>query len=209
MVNNIIKKELLNKSKEQIKKLNAQDLYSVFSSEYFNKRFENVKSTRGLIMLYKYAKKCDDMYPVLRGAGQKIEELLKDKNQVVALFENTSDGLQSDVIRKSLIEGLPIHYSQLDSESLVSEGRIKIVKNILDAMYMIKSTSNGKFLLNFPLSVVSENGEYTGSSFCELFNTDDENIYIKPKYIDSYLSFGYGTLNRVTKKWLEEILIKK
>ena len=209
MVKNMVKKHLLNKMKEQIKKLNAQGLYSVFTSKYFKEHFESEKSAFNMITLYNDAKKCDDLYPVLRGTGLKLEELANDSNRVLAIYENNSDGLQSDVIRRTLTSGIPIHHSQLSGETLAGEGKLRFTDNILELMNALKSTSNGKFVLSFPKDLVAKDGSWNGYDFCELFNTDDENIYVKPKYVDSYINFGNEGLNRRNAKSLEEILVQK
>ena len=209
MVNNLVKKAILNNAKKQIKTLDAQGLYSVFASKYFTRQLENSRSVREAIALYQKAKRCDDMFPVVRGAGQRLEELANDRHHVIGIYENNSDDLQTDVIRRSLTAGIAIHYSQLKSENLSGDDKLKFADNILDVMYLLKSSSNGKFVLSFPISLVDEDGEFHGHDFCELFNTDDEHIYIKPKYIDSYVNFSSKSLNRITKKNLEETLVIK
>lgn len=210
MVSNTFKKILLNKTKDQIEKLNKQDLYSVFSSRYFQEEFKAARTNRELYDLYKSAKKCDDMRPdVLRGVGQKLEELMNDQNSVVAVYENTSDGLKSDVIRSVLTYGIPLHHSQITTENLMGENKLYFADDILDLVSHLKRGGTGKFVLSFPSKLVNEYGDYRGCDFCELFNTDDENIYIKPKYVDSYIDAGQNCLNRRNSKSLAEILVQK
>lgn len=200
---NYVKKKILKHQKEQIKRLDAQGLYSVFSSKYFIKHLDEIKSIRGLILFYNYAKKCDNMSQVIRGSGQLLEELVDNKNYSVAIVQNES----KDAINKVMKNGIDSSFEQLYESHL--NKKFVFANNIIDILYLLKQSSNDKIVLKIPSDLVKTDGSYKVSDFSKIFNTDDITVYVKPEFIDSFISINENSINRRTKNDIENNLVKK
>lgn len=208
---NYIKKIKLKKLKEHIKKLDAQGLYSVCSSKYFMKKFNDTEDVGELLDLYDYAIECDNKCSVIRGTGKKIESLIDNKDITVAIYENDSYILQSELVRNGINDGIlnvqNINFSYFDKPFLTNT--LVFPDNIIDTMYLLKDSLKGSFLLTFPKKLVKEDGDYSISNYSDIFTVNNENTYIKPVFIDSYISFNQNLMNIINKKDLEKNLVNK
>ncbi len=209
MINIFFKKEMLKDIKEHIEKLERQGLYSVCSSKYFIRRFNQIKNTKELVFFYNYAKKTDDKYPVISGTGRSLEALTENDKLTVAIYLNEDDSLQSDLAKKVITTGI-LDKSNKSKANL--ESTLRFNDNIIDVMYSLKENlinSKGEFVLTFPSELVTRDGNYSDYYFCDIFNIIDGMAYIKPDYIDSYISFRQGVMTRINKNELNNNLVKK
>ena len=203
----ILKKTLLRKLREHIRGLDKEGLYSVCTSKYFIEKFNNEDDVDELIKLFNKGKKCDDMFPMKKSTGKQIEELAENNSITLAGYEDKSTDLKSNCIREKINRGIEIGDDELNASHL--EETLEFGNDLIDLLKILKSSKNGKFLLSFPVDVIKNNGCYMSFSFDEIYNVEGNKQYIRPEYIDSYISFYQDTMKRIPKKDLENNLVKK
>ena len=204
---NIVKRSLLKNLREHIRELDKNGLYSVCTSKYFIEKFNDEDELDSLIKLYIEGKKCDDMFPIKKEVGRQIEQLAEDDSITLAVYEDKSSDLKSSVIRETIKQGIEITDDELNVSHL--DGMLQFGDNLIALLRILKESPNGKFLLKFPVDVIKNNGCYKMYCFDEIFNVTETKKFIKPEYIDSYISLSQNTLKRIPKKDLENNLVKK
>ena len=204
---NIVKRSLLKNLRGHIRELDKNGLYSVCTSKYFIERFNDEDELDSLIKLYIEGKKCDDMFPIKKEVGRQIEQLAEDDSITLAVYEDKSSDLKSSVIRETIKQGIEITDDELNVSHL--DGMLQFGDNLIALLRILKESPNGKFLLKFPVDVIKNNGCYKMYCFDEIFNVTETKKFIKPEYIDSYISLSQNTLKRIPKKDLENNLVKK
>ena len=208
---NIIRDHLLNKLKEHLKNYGEKDLYSVCTSSYFLKRFYDVK-TNEMYSLLKEAFRCDSKLLVPKVVGRSIEELFENEELSVGIYRTVIEEgrLQSDKVGILLSEGIPASNQSYYLPSLSKT--IMFPKNIIEAMNMLKETT-GKpkidFIIVFPKGLTDKNIESNVDAFKAIYEMKDNRVYIKPDYIDSYVTTNQGVMNRIKKNEFKQNAIKK
>ena len=204
---NVLKQSLLKNLRTHIRELDKNGLYSVCTSKYFIGRFNDEDSIDELIKLFIEAKKCDDMFPIKKDIGRQIELLAENDSVTLAVYEDKSTDLKSSVIREKINKGIEIGDDELNASHL--DETLQFGDNLIDLFRILKSSKNGKFILSFPVDVIKNSGCYKSYSFDEIYNVDGNKQYIRPEYIDSYITFYQDTMKRIPKKDLENNLVKK
>lgn len=212
MVNNFAKKIMLNKLRKHIKESSDKDLYTVCTSQCFLEDFYQLKSYSYMNNLLKESKKCDSILPISKQEGRDIEELFNNKDIVVGIYTTSfkKNELQSSTINKIIHEGINVQYKTFDIPDL--NGKVQFPEDFLEAMYNLKSDckhSNIDFIITFPRVLVNETGDYREDAFKYLFNVNENGVYIKSDFVDSYVVSSQGTMTRINKPKVEKLLINK
>ena len=212
MVNNFIKKIMLNKLRKHIKEYNDKGLYTICTSQSFLEEFYKMESGSNMSKLLKLSKKCDSILPISVKDGRAIEELFESKDKVIGIYSASfnENELQSSQISKIIHEGINVNYKTFDIPDL--NGKVYFCDNYIDAMYDLKNCCKHgeiEFILTFPRSLVDKDGNYLNSSFKHLFNVNPNGVYIKPDFIDSYVVYKQHMAHRISTSDFKKILINK
>lgn len=212
MVNNLVKKVILKKLRNHIQESNDKDLYTVCTSQCFLEDFYNMESASKMKKLFKESKKCDEKLSLSIKDGRYIESLFERKKLVVGIYSASLDQneLQSSQIGEIIHEGINVKYKTFDFPDL--NGKVYFPEDYLEAMHNLKNACKYggiEFILTFPRSLVDEDGNYRDDAFKYLFNVNQNGVFIKPEFIDSYVVSKDNVMHRITKKESEKVLIKK
>lgn len=211
MVNNFTKKIMLNKLEKHIKEFSDKDLYTICTSQYFLNDFYKMESACQMNNLLRDSIKCDSILPISIKHGRYLEELFDNKDIVVGIYSISFDKyeLQSSKINKIVHEGINVQYKTFDIPDL--NGKVQFPEDFLEAMYNLKSDckhSNIDFILTFPKTLVDEEGNYKEEFFKYLFNVNENGVYVKPEFIDSYVVSKQGIMNKIQTSDIQKVFIK-
>ena len=212
MVNNFTKKTMLKKLRKHIREYNDKDLYSVCTSQCFLEDFYKMKSASYMNKLFKESKRCDETLALSIREGRYIEEIFNKKDYVIGIYQASFDEteLQSSKISKIIHEGINVQYKAFNNPDL--NEKIYFPKDYLKAIYSLKydcKYSNIDFIVLFPRTLVDKDGNYREDAFKYLFNVNENGVYVKPEFIDSYVVSKNSFIHRIEKREFEKILIKK
>lgn len=211
-MNKLTKKIILKIYRRYIHTCNDKSLYTVCTSSDFVDKLYNMDSSLEAYKFFSKCKKSDDILSVSKNSGLKIEEFLRDKDVVVGIYSTTfrENELQSSRVNSIINKG--IHLTNKTYEIPKLSKNIYFPKNIIEAMDTIRKDckdSKIDFILIFPRSIMNENGRYNTDSFNSIFEADINGVYIKPKFIDSYVVSTQNIINRVDVNKRTKVLENK
>lgn len=211
MVSSLTKKIMMQVFDKHIKEYSENNLYSVCYSKYFVDEFYDTTSICYAFDLLKKGFECDKKYPVPKKLGKDIEKLFNNKDIVVGIYTAyiDKDDLQSLRVSNILNDGIIVTNQLFVVPELTR--KVSFPNNIINAMDILKQKSEKTkidFILTFPSELVNNNGRCNSNAYNEIYDANENGIYIKPDYIDSYVVSNYGMMNRMKKDYAKTLLRK-
>lgn len=212
MVNRLTRSIVLKIHGAYIHECYEKGIYTVCTSSDFTNTFYNKISVIAMYKFFNEWKKSDKKLNISWEVGRNIEELCKDKNITVGIYTAPieENELQSSKLGRIITEGINVSYKDFKIPDLC--GHIYFPEDTLETIDILRSdckNSGIDFILTFPKELVDEYGDYKEESFYDICRVDENGVYVKPDFINSYCVASQGNMNRITKTEMKKVLINK